>query len=313
MTPNRILVIGGAGFIGANLVFALINSGASVKVFTRAGRSVRNLSKILDRIELVYGDFMDEAALKKALLGIDCVIHLVSTTFPGTSIDSGVYDVFSNLIPTIRLLETCVQYKIQKVIYASSGGTIYGEPKETPIAEEHLLDPKSMYGLSKKTIEGYLSFFARNFNINIQMLRLSNPYGPYQNPYGAQGLIGVAFRSALENSTLKVYGQGDTVRDYIYIEDVMSAFQCALKSEKSDTFNISSGTGKSVNEVLKAIEEVSGREIKKDFIPQRRGDVQTNILSNKKAFESYQWKPEISFDDGILDTWKWIKNEFPLS
>ncbi len=309
MNFKKILIIGGAGFIGTNLVSRLVNDGVNVKVFTRSSRSVKNLSKFLDKIELVYGDFMDEVALRKALSDVDCVVHLVSTTFPGTSIDSGIYDIFSNLIPSIRLLEICAHNKIKKIVYASSGGTIYGEPVAIPILETHLLDPKSMYGQSKKTIEGYLSFFAKNYDMNIQILRLSNPYGPYQNPFGAQGLIGVAFRCALENSPFNVFGNGDTVRDYIYIDDVISAFIYALNHSKSETVNISSGSGKSVIEVLNAIEEISGRKIRKEYISGRRGDVDVNVLSNKMASDVYSWNPKVLFKEGLSDTWNWILKE----
>jgi UDP-glucose 4-epimerase len=310
MNYQKILVIGGAGFIGTNLVRHLTNENLIVRVFTRSSRSVKNLSTVRDKIELTFGDIMDEVALRKALTDIDCVIHLVSTTFPGTSIDSGIYDIFSNLIPTIRLLEICAQNKLKKIIYASSGGTIYGEPTIIPILEEHYLDPKSMYGQSKKTVEGYLNFFAKNYDLNIQILRLSNPYGPFQNPYGAQGLVGVAFRCALENSTCKVFGNGESVRDYIYIGDVIDAFECALEAQESETLNISSGEGKSVMDVLAAVEEVSGRSIRKEYVSERRGDVAVNILSNSKALEVYGWKPRISFESGLSKTWKWILKEF---
>src|ERR1041385_2138327 len=122
---KRVVVLGGAGFIGTNLTQRLVNSGANVRVFTRAGRSVKNLASLLDKIELCYGDFMDEVALRKAVADADYIVHLISTTFPGTSIDNGVYDIFSNLIPTLRLLEVCKDTHGKKIIYASSGGTVY--------------------------------------------------------------------------------------------------------------------------------------------------------------------------------------------
>jgi UDP-glucose 4-epimerase len=309
MKSEKILILGGAGFIGANLALRLVKEGYTVRIFSRAGRSIKNLSEILPKIELIFGDYMDEVALKKSMQGVDCVIHLISTTFPGTSIDSGAYDVFSNVIPTIRVLENCVQNNIKRLIYASSGGTIYGEPLSKTISEDHILDPKSMYGLSKKTIEGYLSFFAKNYEINVQILRISNPFGPFQNPYGAQGLIAVAFKAAIDNSTFKIFGEGDTIRDYIYIEDVIDAFLCSLKASKSDTINISSGEGKSVMDVLDAVEMVSNRKIHKQYVVQRRGDVHINILSNNRAMQIYNWSPQISFYDGLTKTWNWISEE----
>lgn len=309
MKIEKILILGGTGFIGSNLALRLVNEGYQVKIFTRAGRSIKNVASILPQIELIYGDYMDEVALRKAIAGVDCVIHLISTTFPGTSIDNGAYDIFSNLIPTVRVLEYCIESKVKKLIYASSGGTIYGEPLTDRITETHPLEPKSMYGLSKKTIEGYLVFFAKNYDINVQVLRISNPFGSFQNPYGAQGLIAVAFRAALDDSTFKVFGHGNTVRDYIYIDDVIDAFQCALKAEKSEIINISSGEGKSVMEVLTAIETISNKKIKKEFVAQRRGDVAVNILANNKAKEVYSWSPKVSFEDGLKRTWNWITKE----
>lgn len=307
MKKSKVLIIGGAGFIGGNLTISLLKAGYDVRVFTRSSRSVKNISKYLDKIELIFGDFMDDFALKSAVKGVDKVIHLVSTTFPGTKSDSNVYDIYSNLIPTVRLLEICRELSIKNIVYASSGGTIYGEPIYNPIDEDHPLKPKSLYGHSKKIIESYLTFFSENFGINIQILRISNPYGPFQNIYGTQGLIAVAFGSLMENRTFTVFGKGDIVRDYIYIDDVMDAFKSALTSEKSNLVNISSGQGKSILEILDKIQEVTGRKIQIIKKDERKGDVKVNVLSNEHAKKVYGWSPQSCLDLGISNTWDWIK------
>lgn len=308
MGAGKTLILGGAGFIGANVTHRLVKEGHDVRVFTRAGRSVKNIASLLPYIELIYGDYMDEVALRKAMTGVDSVVHLISTTFPGTSSDIGTYDVFSNLIPAIRVLENCFANNISRLVYASSGGTIYGE-SDSIINEDHSLNPKSMYGLSKKNIEGYLSFFAKNHQLNVQILRLSNPYGPYQNPYGAQGIIAAAFRSILDETSVKIIGDGQTIRDYIYIEDAVNAFVKALQMQESSTVNISSGKGKSILEILELIEKVSGRKIQREYVHQRQGDVFKNVLDNTRAKSIYNWQPQTAFQEGLTSTWEWITQE----
>jgi UDP-glucose 4-epimerase len=311
MVLKKILIIGGAGFIGSNLVIKLLSEGYNVHVFTRSGRSVKNLGAILHKIKLIYGDIMDEIALKNAINGVDIVIHLVSTTFPATSSEVGTYEVTSNLIPTIRILDYCVAYNIEKFIYASSGGTIYGD-YDIPIEETFSLNPKSMYGLSKMNIEAYINYFRDTYQLNTQILRISNPFGPYQNPYGAQGIIATAFRSAIDNTTLKVFGSGNIVRDYLFIDDVVEAFLCALKSIASQTVNISSGSGRSINQVIQLVENVTNKKLLKEYIDFRKGDVLINVLSNDKALRVYDWTPSISFEEGLMKTWNWIKKEFRI-
>jgi UDP-glucose 4-epimerase len=306
MKGKNILVLGGAGFIGSHLTQRLVQAGAKVRVFSRPGKSVKNIAAVLEQIELIYGDFMDEVILKKAVSDINCVVHLISTTFPSTTVESGVYDVYSNLIPTIRLLEYCVKEGVEQIVYASSGGTIYGEPEHLPITEEHPLAPLSIYGQSKKVIESYFSFFSRTNEIDVQTLRISNPYGPQQNPYGVQGIIAVALGCALDGRKFKVFGKGDTVRDYIYIDDVIDAILCAIETKGSTIVNVSSGKGKSVNEILETLEKISGRKIEKIFNDKRLGDVSVNILSNQKACQLYSWRPKIELEAGLVRTWDWL-------
>jgi UDP-glucose 4-epimerase len=199
------------------------------------------------------------------------------------------------------------------LIYASSGGTIYGEPKEKLITEDHPLDPKSMYGHSKKVIESYMNFFVKNSEVNIQTLRISNPFGPYQNPYGAQGVVATAFRCTLNNSVFNVFGKGLTVRDYIFVDDVVDAIISSMKADKSHLVNISSGVGRSVLDIIGSIQKISGKEIKTKFIDQREGDVEVSILSNKKAASVYGWQPKTNFDEGLVKTWQWISSEILTS
>jgi UDP-glucose 4-epimerase len=303
---TRSLILGGAGFIGSNLVRAMISGEDRPRIFTRPSYALANIEDIQNRIEVIHGDFMDDVALRAAVQGVDIVYHLVSTTFPSMTIESSVYDVLSNLLPTIRLLEICASSGVRKVVYASSGGTVYGEPLTTPISEDHPRVPKSAYGQSKLTIENYLDFYARTSSLEIDILRLSNPYGPYQNPYGIQGIVAVAMGCARSGRPLKLFGRGETIRDYIYVRDAVSAMVLAGKKSGSHLANISASEGHSVLEIVAAVERISGVKIRKEFIPARKGDVSVNILSNRRAQEIYGWAPCVNLEDGLRQTWEWM-------
>lgn len=296
---NRNLILGGAGFIGGNLTRTLVARGEQPRVFTRSSSSISNLEDILEHIDIIYGDFQDDVALRNALKGIDTVFHLISSTGPRMTFGSSMYDVNSNFIPTIRLVENCLASGVKKIVYASSGGTIYGEPQVIPIPENHPLLPKSAYGQSKLTIENFLNFYARSTDLDVNILRISNPFGTGQNPCKSQGIIAVAMNCAYHKRVLKIYGEGEAVRDYIYVDDVIEAMLLAAKSYGSSTVNISSGTGHSVMDIVQAVEKISGRIIRKEFIPNCSSDVEVNILDNKQAYEIYGWYPKVTFKDGL--------------
>lgn len=309
MTPTsarvegKALVLGGAGFIGSNLVQALVAQGQRPRVLTRPSRSNANLRRFFDSIDLIHGDFMDDSILRVALRDVHTVYHLITTTFPNMVIESSNYDLLSNLLPTIRLLELSREAGVKRIVYASSGGTIYGEPRTVPIDESHPLAPKSAYGQSKLTIENYLSFYARTTPLEVSILRVSNPYGPGQNIYGNQGLIAVAMGCALDGRALNVIGKGDSVRDYVFIDDVIDAMLRATTAAPQ-VMNISSGAGRCVNDVIAAIDAVSGRPLKRIEIPERAGDVKVSILDNSRARTALGWSPQVGFEDGIARTWE---------
>jgi UDP-glucose 4-epimerase len=297
-----VLVLGGAGFIGSNLVHALVASGQRPRVLARPSRSNANLRQVFDRIDLIHGDFMDDAVLRVALQGVHTVFHLITTTFPNMVIESSNYDLLSNLLPTIRMLELAREAGVKRIVYASSGGTVYGEPQAVPITESHPLAPKSAYGQSKLTIENYLSFYARTTALEVTILRVSNPFGPGQNVYGSQGLVAVAMGCALEGRALRVFGQGQSLRDYIYIDDVIEAMLRAATAAPV-VLNISSSQGRSINDVIAAIEAASGRPLQRQSLPERSGDVKVSILDNTLARQALGWQPRVSFEDGVAQSW----------
>lgn len=297
-----VLVLGGAGFIGSAVVRALVAQGLRPRVLTRPSRSISNLRDILDQVELIYGDFMDDAVLGVAMKGVRTVYHLITTTFPNMVIESSNYDLLSNLLPTIKVMEIARASGACRIVYASSGGTVYGEPQQLPIPESHPLAPKSAYGQSKLTIENYLSFYGRTTPLEVSILRLSNPYGPQQNPFGNQGLIAVAMGCLLDDRPIRVFGEGSAVRDYIFIDDVVDALLRASVAAPA-VLNISFGEGRSVMQVLDAVERVSCRKLNRVSLPDRRGDVSVNILDNSLAYLHLGWAPSCGFDEGVQITW----------
>lgn len=300
------LVLGGAGFIGTSLVHALVGQGVRPRVLTRPSRSNANLRPVLERIELLHGDFMDDNLLRAAMKGMHTVFHLITTTFPSMVIESSNYDLLSNLLPTIRMLEIARDGGVRRIVYASSGGTIYGEPQQLPIPETHPLAPKSAYGQSKLTIENYLSFYARTTPLEFSILRLSNPYGPSQNPYGTQGLVAVAISCALDGRAVRLFGDGRAVRDYVFIDDVVDAMLRAAMAAP-DVLNVSSGEGRTAEDVLEAVEAASGRSIRREWLPDRPGDVRINILDNSRAKAALGWLPSVGFKEGIARTWQAVR------
>jgi UDP-glucose 4-epimerase len=297
------LVLGGAGFIGSNLVRAMVAAGDRPRVMGRPSRSLANLGPVLGHVDWRPGDFMDDAVLRDALQGVDTVFHLITTTFPNLRVESSNFDLLSNLLPTIRMLELARELGVRRIVYASSGGTVYGEPQQLPITEDHPLAPKSAYGQSKLTIENYLLFYARTTDLEVSVLRMSNPYGPGQNTLGVQGLIAVAMGCLRDRRAMNVYGDGAAVRDYLYVDDAVDAMLLAAGHPPA-LMNVSSGVGHSVNEVLAAVERASGRSLIRAAIPARTADVRANILDNRRAAERLGWQPRIDLDEGLARTWR---------
>ncbi len=192
-----------------------------VTIFDKLNFSRINLAHNLSKIKIIEGDFNNEVDIKNSLKNIDIVFHLVSSTLPANSNENPVYDVETNLISSLKLFEECIQHKIKKVVFISSGGTVYGVPDKTPIIESHPLNPICSYGIIKKAIEDYLFMFNKIYGLSYNVFRLSNPYGERQNPYVAQGVIPVFLSKIIQNQKIEIWGDGEVTRDYIYIKDAV--------------------------------------------------------------------------------------------
>jgi UDP-glucose 4-epimerase len=300
------LVIGGNGFIGHNLVLRLLDKGHNVTV----------LDKFIDEAQkkaeckYITADFFD--VTENMVEGTDVVYHLAHTTIPQTSNKNPSFDLNSNVIGTIKLLEICVKRKVKKIIYASSGGTIYGIPQYLPIDEAHPLNPLSSYGISKLTTEKYLFLFQHLYGLNYEIVRMSNPYGFWQNPDGQQGVIAVFIGKILRNQKIDIWGDGKIVRDYIFIDDVMDALMLITEKQTcNNIFNVGSSIGTSLNEIISFLEQITGKKPEANYYASRKVDVGINILDTSKIFRELNWRSTTPIQLGIKKTLQWYeKNIF---
>ena len=307
MSKKKIAVFGGGGFIGSTICDRLLEDGHYIRVFERPRiNPYRTFSKD-ERIEWVAGDFSCAHDIESFIEGVDVVMHLVSSTLPRGSNEDVVFDVQSNLISSLHLLNAMVAQKIKKIIFISSGGTVYGNPIYIPLDEEHPTNPTVSYGITKLAIEKYLLLFQGLHGIKASILRVANPYGERQRIETAQGAVGVFLSNALRHQPIEIWGDGSVIRDYVYVGDVADAFSKAVNYEGTKSvFNIGSGSGKSLNEIINAMREILGLEFEVIYQPARAFDVPVSILNSSLALKELGWSTQVNFNDGIKQTASWM-------
>lgn len=299
------LVIGGGGFIGTHLVERLLERDHSVRIY---GRNPNRFRGTPAGAEFVEGELGNHGLVRGALDGVEVVFHLVSTTLPKTSNDDPIFDVRSNLVDTIQLLEACVEAGVRKVIFPSSGGTVYGPPEFLPVTEGHPKEPISSYGIVKLAIEKYLNLFHHLHGLDYTTLRISNAYGPYQDPAGQQGVISVFLERVREGRSITVWGDGCVIRDYLYVSDLMDAMELAAEVETEHrVFNVGSGRGVSVDEILDLISQATRESPDVEYLPARALDVPASVLDIGLAERELGWRPRTKLSEGIARTWAWLR------
>ena len=303
----KCVVLGGGGFIGSHLSKALLAYGYEVRIFDRPNLRREINAPVLDGAEWIEGDFLNAEDVARAINGCQVIVHLVSTILPQASNENPLYDIESNVMSTLHMLEAARKANVRKIIFASSGGTVYGIPREVPISEHHPTDPICFYGIGKLAIEKYLHLYQVLYGVEYCVLRLANPYGEGQRPYGTQGAVSVFLDKALKGKVIEVWGDGTVVRDYIYIGDAIEAFlKAILYTGEYRVFNIGCGQGRSVTELLKSIETVIGRPVDRKHVSARPFDVPTNVLDISRANKALNWQPQTSFNNGLIRTWEWV-------
>ncbi len=304
----RITICGGGGFIGSSIAERLLLDGHTLRIFERPRVEPYRKFASHELVEWMTGDLLSMSDMAAAIHGSDVIIHLVSTTLPKSSNDDPIYDVQSNLVATLQMLNAMVAQKVPRIIFISSGGTVYGTPMYLPIDESHPTEPQVSYGIVKLAIEKYLLLYERLHGIKAIILRVANPYGERQRIETAQGAVGIFMHHALTGQPIEIWGDGSVTRDYLYINDVAEAFSKAASyaGEKS-VFNVGAGHGTSLNELVDLLEEVLGTRIVRRYLPGRPFDVPASVLSNTLAAEEMGWKPQVLLKDGLTRTAAWMK------
>lgn len=289
------LILGGNGFIGASLSQKLVDIGYHVTAVDKKwGENTPH------QIKCVTADVFSSSVLDELLPGTDVVFHLVSTTIPGTSNTKILFDCESNVAGTIKIMDAMVKHKIKQIVYASSGGTVYGIPTTFPVDEESATNPISAYGVGKLAIEKYLQLYSHTFDIKAKILRLSNPYGPGQKPESGQGIMATFIERVMCDNTIEVWGDGSVVRDYVYIDDVIQAFVDSLDiEEKYILLNIGSGEGYSIIQIINTIEQICKKVARVEYKPARKVDVPMIVLDINKAHKTLGYYPKFDLHHGV--------------
>lgn len=300
----RALVLGGNGFIGSHLVDSLLADGHVVRVLDRGPELYRSP---FAGVDYRFGDFGDAPVLAEALEGVDVVYHLVSTTVPSTSNLDPISDINGNLINTVKLLQLMNQKNVTRLVYLSSGGTVYGIPEIVPIPEVHPLKPICSYGVVKVAIENYMFMFQSLYGLRPIVLRASNPYGERQGNAGVQGVIGTFLKKAKSGESVEIWGDGSVVRDFIHVSDLAGLCLKAGISSYTGIVNVGSGVGHSIRDVVAAVSSATGKVLHPVYKSRRAYDVPSVVLDISKASRVMDWEPVIELSDGVRRTWKWME------
>lgn len=301
----NVLVLGGNGFIGSHLVDRLLRSGHKVSVVDRQMEPYRPPAPLVD---YYIGDFSDRALLTHALKKSDMIFHLLSTTVPKTSNEDPAFDIMSNLVGTIDLLKQCIEERVKKIVFVSTGGAIYGTPTTVPVSEDDPTNPESSYGITKLAVEKYLALFHHLYGLDYVIVRPSNAYGPRQNPGGNQGVIAVFLGKIASGQSIEIWGDGEAVKDYIFIDDLVEGiYRAAFLKGSSRIFNLGSGVGHSVNDLVQIITNVVKQPFTVMYSPKGAYDVSKIFLDITRARRELGWEPATPLNIGIERTWNFIE------
>ncbi|WP_291378019.1 NAD-dependent epimerase/dehydratase family protein [Demequina sp.] len=301
----RVSVIGGNGFLGSHLVDALAAAGHEVTAFDRFTQRPPVFEA--NGVAALTGDFMSDDDLVLAVTGQDTVFHMLSTTTPATADADPAYDIRTNVVRTLALIDACVDAGIGRLVFASTGGAIYGPQHKGRYRETDAAEPISPYGIGKLAIERYLEFYRRQRGLNSVTCRISNPYGTRQQADKPQGLIPIALRQIARDLPVVRLGDGSMVRDYIYVDDVVQMLApLAIDAVEHSVYNIGSGIGLTVNDVLATLERVTQREVMIDERPQPPSFVDEVVLDTTRFTDEFGERSLTALDEGVAATWEAI-------
>lgn len=298
-------MLGAGGFIGGHLCRELLRRGAVVHGFGRR----RSYPDALEGVRWTPGEFSDRAALARAVDGAEHVFHLLGGSTPASSSQDPVADLVSGAVASLHLLDICRAAGVRRVVFVSSGGTVYGAAAAVPITEDAPTDPVSAYGVSKLVVEKYLHLYRHLHGLDYVVLRVANPFGPWQDPGRRQGVVAALMQAALDGRPAEIWGDGRVVRDYLYAADAAEAVAAAAAYGGAHrVFNVGSGVGRSVLSLARDIGAVAGRGIVPAVHkPGRATDVPVNVLDPALIRREMGWTPRTGWTEGLQATAAWLR------
>ncbi len=302
----RILVTGGAGFIGSHVVDAFVKAGHKVSIVDdlSTGRE-GNINKKATFHNISINDSRLEDVIKKEKP--DIVSHLAAQISVKVSMQDPMNDAQTNVLGSLNLLNICHKYGVKRFIFSSTGGALYGEPSYLPCDEEHPIQPLSGYGVAKRSLELYLLAFGPIWNLPFVILRYANVYGPRQDPFGEAGVVAIFARRMLKGEPLTINGIGKQSRDFVYVSDVVNANVAALEKGTGGLYNIGTGKGTSVNEIYAHLQKVTGYKLKAQHGPAIPGEVGNIYLKSAKAKKELAWAPSVPLNEGLRKTVEYFR------
>jgi len=295
----RVLVTGGAGFIGGHLVDAFISRGCRVVVLDDLSTGSRdNLHR--DAV-FVHGDIRDRATVEATFEreSPEVVVHLAAQADVRRSMSDPVHDASVNVVGTLHLLDAARRRGTRQFVFSSTGGAVYGEPDELPVAETDPVAPLSCYGAAKRAAELYIGVHAQVYGLKATILRYANVYGPRQNPKGEAGVVAIFSLQLLEGKRPTIFGDGSKTRDYVYVGDVVQANLAAVDGAVTGIFNIGTGRRVTDREVFDAVRDAVGTDVEPDYAAKRPGEVDHIALDAGRAAEHLGWRPTVDFASGV--------------
>ncbi|MFB6230309.1 MAG: NAD-dependent epimerase/dehydratase family protein [Salinibacter sp.] len=304
-----LLVTGGAGFIGSHVADALVEQGHEVHVLDDLSSGQRH--HVPEAAPLFEHDIRsDAAAALFAEHQYDGLVHHAAQIDVRRSVEAPRFDAAVNIGGLLNLMEAGLDNGLQKVVFASTGGAIYGEPDYTPQDEEHPLRPVSPYGVAKLAAEKYLHYYQHQHALDAVSLRYANVYGPRQDPHGEAGVVAIFVGEMLSGGQPVINGSGEQTRDYVYVGDVAEANLAALAYDGSGTFNVGTGRETSVNELFRMLRDETGAEVEEAHGPAQPGEQQRSVLGAEKANAELGWAPRVSLETGLARTVDWFRDAF---
>ncbi len=309
----RVLVTGAAGFVGSHLVDRLVADGhrvtglddLSTGKLANLAEARRSKGFGFHRFDVTSGDLLELVARDAP----DVVCHLAAQMDVRKSVADPLHDTRTNVLGTVNVLEACVRAGVRRVLFASSGGTVYGEPDRLPVTERAALHPASPYGAAKVAGETYLDAYRRLHGLQGVSLRLGNVYGPRQDPHGEAGVVTIFARALLGGKATRIFGDGSSSRDYVHVDDVVDAFlRCLGGKGDGRRLNIGSGVRTTVRELHTLVAKAAGAPDAPDFAPRRPGELQAIVLDSGAARRALGWEPSADLAEGIAQTVAWVRS-----